>query len=128
MKPAPKPEPVADVTLFLEGTYPYVLGGVSSWVDQIIKGLPELKFSLFYIGAKHDPNAKRHYKLPDNVLTLKEVYLHQELSKREQKRRRIPAELQSPLRSGTAIMLPLGSTKWRPLANDPNQQQSQLRT
>jgi len=97
MKPAPKPEPVADVTLFLEGTYPYVLGGVSSWVDQIIKGLPELKFSLFYIGAKHDPNAKRHYKLPDNVLTLKEVYLHQELSRREQKRRRIPAELRLAL-------------------------------
>ena len=30
MQPAAKNEPVADVTLFLEGTYPYVLGGVSS--------------------------------------------------------------------------------------------------
>ena len=87
MQPAAKNEPVADVTLFLEGTYPYVLGGVSSWVHQIITGLPELKFSLFYIGAKPDPQAKQHYKLPPNVITLREVYLHQELSKREQKRR-----------------------------------------
>lgn len=97
MQPAPKPEPVADVTLFLEGTYPYVLGGVSSWVQQIITGLPELKFSLFYIGAKADPKAKQHYKLPENVITLKEVYLHNELSKREQRRRRIPAELRIAL-------------------------------
>ena len=95
--PAPKPEPVADVTLFLEGTYPYVLGGVSSWVHQIITGLPELKFSLFYIGAKADPKARQHYKLPENVVTLKEVYLHNELSRREQKRRHIPAELRIAL-------------------------------
>lgn len=95
--PVPKPEPVADVTLFLEGTYPYVLGGVSAWVQQIITGLPELKFSLFYIGAKADPKARQHYKLPENVVTLKEVYLHSELSRREQKRRRIPAELRIAL-------------------------------
>jgi len=97
MKAAPQPEPVADVTLFLEGTYPYVLGGVSSWVQQIITGLPELKFSLLYIGAKQDPKAKQHYKLPDNVISLKEVYLHTELSRREQRRRRIPAELRIAL-------------------------------
>ena len=97
MKPAPQSEPVADVTLFLEGTYPYVLGGVSSWVQQIITGLPELKFSLLYIGAKQDPKAKQHYKLPDNVISVKEVYLHTELSRREQRRRRIPAELRIAL-------------------------------
>ncbi|NDB75450.1 MAG: DUF3492 domain-containing protein [Verrucomicrobia bacterium] len=97
MQPPAKPEPVADVTLFLEGTYPYVLGGVSSWVHQIITGLPELTFSLFYIGAKQEPNAKQHYKLPPNVLTVREVYLHNELSKREQKRRHVPAELRMAL-------------------------------
>lgn len=97
MQPPAKPEPIADVTLFLEGTYPYVLGGVSSWVHQIITGLPELTFSLFYIGAKHEPNAKQHYQLPPNVLTLREVYLHNQLSKREQKRRHIPAELRIAL-------------------------------
>lgn len=29
----------ADVTLLLEGTYPMVRGGVSAWVDQLIRGL-----------------------------------------------------------------------------------------
>ena len=29
----------ADVTLLLEGTYPYVAGGVASWVDQVLAAL-----------------------------------------------------------------------------------------
>lgn len=71
--------PVADIGLILEGTYPYVLGGVSAWVDQIIKGLPEITFTIFYIGAKKDPNAKVHYALPPNVLGIHEVHLHDPL-------------------------------------------------
>ena len=45
------PVQMADVTLLLEGTYPYVSGGVSSWVHQIIRGLPEIKFSLVFLGG-----------------------------------------------------------------------------
>ena len=36
----------ADVCLLLEGTYPYVSGGVSSWVHDIIGGLPEVSFHI----------------------------------------------------------------------------------
>ncbi|MFN3430865.1 MAG: DUF3492 domain-containing protein, partial [Candidatus Sericytochromatia bacterium] len=36
----------ADVCLVLEGSYPYVTGGVSSWVHQLIAGLPEVRFAL----------------------------------------------------------------------------------
>ena len=31
-----------DVMLLLEGTFPFVSGGVSSWVNQLILGLTEL--------------------------------------------------------------------------------------
>jgi polysaccharide biosynthesis protein PelF len=31
----------ADIALLLEGTFPYVSGGVSSWVNQIIRAYPE---------------------------------------------------------------------------------------
>ena len=41
---------ITDVTLLLEGTYPFVSGGVSSWVHQIIRGLPEYSFSLVFLG------------------------------------------------------------------------------
>ena len=35
----------ADICLLLEGTFPYVSGGVSSWVNQIIRGFPEYTFA-----------------------------------------------------------------------------------
>ncbi|MDI4659412.1 DUF3492 domain-containing protein, partial [Xanthobacter autotrophicus] len=30
----------ADIALLLEGTFPYVSGGVSSWINQIIRAYP----------------------------------------------------------------------------------------
>ena len=36
----------ADIGLLLEGTYPYIRGGVSSWVHQIISGLPDIRFAI----------------------------------------------------------------------------------
>lgn len=83
-KEAQSNEPaVADVCLMLEGTYPYVLGGVSAWVDQIIKGLPELKFALFFLGSTKTDYKKQNYQLPPNVISLTEMYLHEHLSEEE---------------------------------------------
>ena len=69
----------ADVTLVLEGTYPFVSGGVSSWVHQIIKGLPELSFSLVFIGGSPDKHEKMRFELPPNVVHLQEHYLSEVL-------------------------------------------------
>lgn len=65
----------ADVCLLLEGTYPYVRGGVSSWVHQIISGLPELSFSLVFIGSRRADYADQKYELPGNVCHLETHYL-----------------------------------------------------
>ncbi len=64
-----------DITLLLEGSYPYVRGGVSSWVHQLIEGLPELNFSLIHLGAEKLPDEQVRYKLPPNVLELHPHYL-----------------------------------------------------
>lgn len=40
----------ADICFLLEGTFPYVSGGVSSWVNQIIRGFPELSFAIVFLG------------------------------------------------------------------------------
>ncbi|WP_394847073.1 GT4 family glycosyltransferase PelF [Pendulispora brunnea] len=73
--PKLRPGEVADVTLLLEGTYPFVSGGVSSWVHQIIRGLPEIRFSLVFIGGSPDKTEKLRYELPPNVVHLEEHYL-----------------------------------------------------
>ena len=40
-----------DICLLLEGTYPYVRGGVSSWLHQIIEGLNEYTFHIIFLGG-----------------------------------------------------------------------------
>jgi polysaccharide biosynthesis protein PelF len=66
----------ADIGLILEGTYPYVTGGVSSWVHQIIRGFPEYRFALAFIGSSRADYGDRRYELPPNVVHLQEHYLH----------------------------------------------------
>ena len=68
-------QPSIDVMLLLEGTYPYVSGGVSSWVHQIINGFPELRFHLCFLGSRREDYGEARYKLPANVVGLTEHYL-----------------------------------------------------
>ena len=74
----PQPE-VADVCLVLEGTYPYVQGGVSSWVHQIVSQLSEFKFALFFLGSVREQATKRRYTPPPNVISITEVFLFEPL-------------------------------------------------
>ncbi len=72
-------KPVADITLLLEGTYPFVRGGVSSWVHQIITGLPQYRFALIFLGGDRNQYGKQQYQLPDNVVHLECHYLMDDL-------------------------------------------------
>lgn len=65
----------SDITLLLEGTYPFVRGGVSGWVHQLIEGLPEVNFSLVHLGAERSTHDEIRYKLPPNVRALDCHYL-----------------------------------------------------
>src|SRR5690606_29638464 len=61
-----------------EGTYPYVAGGVSSWVHEIIGGLPETTFSLLHVGPHANAYGTPRYEVPPNVTGMIEHYLHDE--------------------------------------------------
>ncbi|MCA1324229.1 GT4 family glycosyltransferase PelF [Herbaspirillum seropedicae] len=66
--------------LLLEGTFPYVSGGVSSWVNQIIRGFPEIRFGLCFIGSRPQDYGSPKYALPDNVVHLETHYIHEHLA------------------------------------------------
>lgn len=66
-----------DVCLLLEGTYPYVSGGVSTWVHQLITSMPEIRFGIVYIAPYSDPTRKFKYAVPNHVIYLKEIFLHE---------------------------------------------------
>lgn len=72
-----------DICLVLEGTYPYVSGGVSSWVHDLILSQPHLKFSLVCIMP---PEGKKElkYDLPGNVASIDHITL-QSMKKRDRK-------------------------------------------
>lgn len=57
---------MADVCLLLEGTYPYVAGGVSTWTHDLVLAQPHLKFHLVVLLAEATPR-RPHYRIPDNV-------------------------------------------------------------
>ena len=65
----------ADITLLLEGTYPFIRGGVSGWVHQIIEGLPQFTFSLIFLGSRKSDYDELKYTLPKNVAHLECHYL-----------------------------------------------------
>ena len=73
----------ADVALLLEGTYPYVAGGVSGWVQQIIRGFPELTFAVIFIGSRAQDYGKLKYELPANVVHAEVHYLYDDAVKPE---------------------------------------------
>ena len=70
----------ADICLLLEGTYPFVRGGVSSWVHQIITGMSDYTFYLVFIGGQRDTYKKMAYELPKNVVGLEMHYILPETS------------------------------------------------
>ncbi|WP_432736732.1 GT4 family glycosyltransferase PelF [Maridesulfovibrio sp. FT414] len=70
---------VYDVCLLLEGTYPFVAGGVSTWIHNLIKGMPELTFTAVCILASSKEKAKYRYEIPDNFVDPRIVYLHDPL-------------------------------------------------
>ncbi|WP_432511819.1 DUF3492 domain-containing protein, partial [Kineococcus esterisolvens] len=53
------------VTLFTEGTYPFVVGGVSTWCDLLLRGLPDVRWSVFALtGAELEEPV---FELPPNA-------------------------------------------------------------
>ena len=65
-----------DICLILEGTYPYVHGGVSSWIQKIVTSLSDLTFSIVHLSSTGDVMRPPQYKIPSNILEFKEVFIH----------------------------------------------------
>ena len=70
----------ADIALLLEGTFPYVSGGVSSWINQIIQAFPEYRFALVFLGSQRSDYSQFKYKLPANVVHFEEHFLYDGLA------------------------------------------------
>ncbi len=61
------------ILLTTEGTYPSIVGGVSTWCDQLITGMTEQRFHLLEVTGPLP--SKPAYELPANVVDLNTVRL-----------------------------------------------------
>lgn len=66
---------IPDVCLILEGTFPYVVGGVSAWVNDLIRGLPDHTFGVVHISPMPTTYRELKYAFPKNLISFKEIYL-----------------------------------------------------
>lgn len=69
-----------DILLIGEGTYPYIRGGVSSWIHQLISGMPQLRFGIIFLGSTPEDYGEIRYELPENLVHMETYYLFGEES------------------------------------------------
>ena len=67
-----------DVAIVMESTYPYLKGGVSAVVHDIITGNPDLTFGIIHITWDSHSPLKDLYGMPDNVAWVRVLYLSME--------------------------------------------------
>ncbi|HBL85280.1 MAG TPA: glycosyl transferase [Clostridiales bacterium] len=63
------------ICVILEGCYPYVRGGVSSWIHNYMQAMPQHQFVLWVIGAESKNRGRFKYDLPTNVVEINEIFL-----------------------------------------------------
>lgn len=63
------------VCLICEGSYPYVSGGVSSWVQMLCSECSEIEFVIWSIATTREEMAQHRYTLPENIKEVHTIYL-----------------------------------------------------
>jgi polysaccharide biosynthesis protein PelF len=87
-----------DVCLIVEGAYPFVAGGVSSWMHDLIKAQKHLTFHLVVLCADDKPRESR-YELPANVTGMTVIPLQRDESEvtKATRPQRVIFEMEAPL-------------------------------
>jgi polysaccharide biosynthesis protein PelF len=63
------------VCLLVEGSYPFITGGVSAWVQELIAALPDVRFTLFTVSPKTGQPLR--YVLPANVIAHRDIVVNE---------------------------------------------------
>jgi polysaccharide biosynthesis protein PelF len=83
-------EPETDICIIVEGCYPYIPGGVSGWIDWLMRTQNDLSFSVVTLWPRPTTQPPR-YQLPPNVKSFSHLYL-QDFGDRPVTKAAIPPE------------------------------------
>jgi polysaccharide biosynthesis protein PelF len=98
---------MTDVCLILEGTYPYKTGGVTTWIQTLVRGLPGITFSVAHLYYGEKPDVPK-VGIPSNVESVALISLNEMESvvSMSELVERIPsARIYHPLSTGFAGLL-----------------------
>lgn len=87
------------ICIVAEGCYPYVVGGVSSWIHSMINSFPNTEFIVLAIVANRSIRGKFVYDIPENVTEIYELYLEDYDWSKKKSRARLNSTEYQALRS-----------------------------
>ena len=74
------------VCLICEGSYPYVSGGVASWIQMILKEFSDIDFVIFTIATNKEEMSTFKYELPPSVKSVVTYYISDKVMGKKGKR------------------------------------------
>lgn len=99
----------------LEGNYPYVRGGVSTWVDGFIRSVPTREFKLWTVADLESKRGQFAYKMPDNVVSIDENFLSSSFNLRINKNPNL--KFSSKEREAISQIIRCGDPDWSVILN-----------
>ena len=86
------------VCLICEGSYPYVSGGVASWVQMLCSSFSDVEFVICSIATTREEMSELKYPLLNNIKEIRTIYLGDDQFKTQHSRVRLQEDEVEALR------------------------------
>lgn len=87
------------VCLICEGSYPYVPGGVSSWVQMLCSQFRDVEFVIWAIATTKEEMSEYAYPIPENVKEIRTLYMGDAVFKKSGRKIKLTREEKESLKS-----------------------------
>ena len=87
------------VCLICEGCYPYVPGGVSSWIQMLCSQFSDIEFVIWAIATTREEMSEYAYQIPPNVKEIRTLYLGDEAFQRTRRKITLSKQEKETLKS-----------------------------
>jgi hypothetical protein len=77
------------ICVICEGSNPFVAGGVSSWLQELILHMPQHEFIVWAIAAQEKQRGQYKYTTPANIVSIQDEYLDAVLNEPMKRRLRL---------------------------------------
>lgn len=99
------------ICLICEGSYPYVAGGVSGWVQMLCQNLSDIEFVIWSIATTREEMSEYKYQLPSNVAEVRTIYLGDDTFNKGYKKVRLLPEEREVLKK--LVTYNQGDIEWK---------------